>query len=105
MRYSWSAGALLAAASSVAVQATTFEAGNYYSDQVQAIAYSNFGTAGSYKKVTTMSNGVCNFGDQPYSGGLAPFDKEVSDEPCLNSVAGISDHAIRFHGISEDLCD
>ncbi|KAK5056194.1 hypothetical protein LTR84_012747 [Exophiala bonariae] len=78
MKYSWSAGALLAAASSVAVHAVTFEAGNYYADQVQAIAYSNFGTAGSYKKVTTMSNGVCNFGDQPYSGGLAPFDKEIS---------------------------
>lgn len=104
MKYSWSAGALLAAASSVAVQAVTFEAGNYYADQVQAIAYSNFGTAGSYKKVTTMSNGVCNFADQPYSGGLAPFDKEVSDDPCRQLMTRPPDHAIRYHGIFEALC-
>lgn len=77
MKYVWGAGALMAAASSVAATAV-FEAGNWYSNEVKAISYSNFGTAGSYKKVTTMSNGVCNFGDQPYSGGLAPFDKEVS---------------------------
>ncbi len=55
------------------------EKGNWYCSQVEAISYSNFGTAGQYQKVTYMDTaGTCDFATQTYSGGMAPFDGEVS---------------------------
>jgi hypothetical protein len=103
MKYAWSVGTLLvAAAGSVAADNCVAEAGNHYCNQVKAISYSNFGTAGQYQKVTTMSNGVCSFGDQGYAGGMAPLHEEVStshlsSKPFLTLVH-------RYRGISEGLC-
>jgi hypothetical protein len=80
MKYTWCLGVLLTAtAGSVAADNCVPEEGNYYCNKVDAISYSNFGTAGQYQKVTTMANGVCNFGEQAYAGGMAPFDQEVSN--------------------------
>ncbi|KAI9881808.1 MAG: target of Sbf, partial [Watsoniomyces obsoletus] len=42
------------------------------------IAYSNFGTSGSYNRVTAMDNNGCQSTPQSYGGGMAPFDKEIS---------------------------
>ena len=55
------------------------ENGNYYCSSVSAIAYSNFGTPGTYNRVTSMNAGkTCDSRQQIYGGGMAPLDKEVS---------------------------
>ncbi|EXJ86941.1 hypothetical protein A1O3_03895 [Capronia epimyces CBS 606.96] len=76
------AGALLALAASTVVAADSNcyeEKGNWYCSQVDAISYSNFGTAGQYQNVIEMgSAGQCNFAAQAYQGGMAPMDEEVS---------------------------
>ncbi|KAK4944033.1 target of Sbf [Elasticomyces elasticus] len=78
MKYAFIASALLAAAGTVAADCTE-DAGNYYCSQVDAISYSNFGTAGQYQEVTYMGDsGRCDFSTKDYSGGMAPFDSEVS---------------------------
>lgn len=82
MKYAWTASALLAAAGTVAAQSSdcTETAGNYYCSQVDAISYSNFGTAGQYQQVTYMGDqGQCDFQAVSYQGGMAPFDSEVRD--------------------------
>ena len=59
------------------------EKGNYYCTSVQAIAYSNFGVAGSYDQVTSMANGQCSSTKQSSNGGMAPLNGEVSLESPL----------------------
>ncbi|KAK5467509.1 target of Sbf [Exophiala xenobiotica] len=77
-------GTLLAAAGTAVAQdssssSCTLEGGNYYCSQIDAISYSNFGTAGQYQRVTNMdSQGQCDFSPTSYGGGMAPFDDEVS---------------------------
>jgi Glycine-rich protein domain (DUF2403) len=66
------------AISAAAGQDCRQEGGNYYCDSVQAIAYSNFGTSGSYNRVTGMDSSGCQSTPQSYGGGMAPFDNEVS---------------------------
>lgn len=82
MKYAWGAsGALLAMASmGIAQDSGCYqEKGNWYCNQVQAISYSNFGTAGQYQRVSQMSSsGQCGFAGQSYQGGMAPLDGEVS---------------------------
>ncbi|KIX01810.1 uncharacterized protein Z518_09537 [Rhinocladiella mackenziei CBS 650.93] len=81
MKYAWGAGGLMVAASAVVAQNPDCyeEKGNWYCNEVGAISYSNFGTAGQYQKVTQMGpNGECTFADQSYHGGMAPMDGEVS---------------------------
>ncbi|KAI1627659.1 putative TOS1-like glycosyl hydrolase-domain-containing protein [Exophiala viscosa] len=78
MKYTLIASALLAAAGTVAADCTEDD-GNYYCSQVDAISYTNFGTAGQYQEVTYMGDsGQCDFSTVDYSGGMAPFDSEVS---------------------------
>ncbi|KAK6379761.1 target of Sbf [Exophiala oligosperma] len=45
---------------------------------MEAISYSNFGTAGQYQQVTNMQGGQCDFQPASYGGGMAPFNDEVS---------------------------
>ncbi|EXJ74288.1 uncharacterized protein A1O5_02584 [Cladophialophora psammophila CBS 110553] len=81
MKCSCSVSAILAVAGAVLAQDSNCyeEKGNWYCNSVQAISYSNFGTAGQYQKVSYMgSNGECDFADQSYQGGMAPMDGEVS---------------------------
>lgn len=89
MKYSLTAGPLLALAGSAAVlaQGNCYqEKGNWYCSAVKAISYSNFGVAGQYQKVTAMgANGECNFAGQGYSGGMAPMDGEVSSVSLFSS--------------------
>lgn len=84
MKYARSAGALLALAAGTVVAGNSNcyqENGNWYCSQVDAISYSNFGTAGQYQKVTEMGpTGHCNFAGQSYQGGMAPMDGEVSED-------------------------
>jgi hypothetical protein len=73
--------ALAAAAATAAAQGSNCaeENGNWYCSQVDAISYSNFGTAGRYQQVTNMgSGGQCDFQPASYGGGMAPFNEEVS---------------------------
>lgn len=82
MKHTWSTGLLLAAASTVVSQNNNCyeEKGNWYCSQVEAISYSNFGTAGQYQRVTFMGpTGQCDFAPQSYQGGMAPMDGEVSN--------------------------
>ena len=83
MKYAFTTSTLLAFTSAAAVLAQDNgcyqEKGNWYCNAVDAISYSNFGTPGKYQKVTSMGpNTACGFTDQAYSGGVAPFDGEVS---------------------------
>ncbi len=79
MKLDFRISAILATAiASTAAQNCQQENGNYYCDSVQAIAYSNFGTSGSYNRITSMENGQCSSTKQGYGGGMAPLDGEVS---------------------------
>jgi Glycine-rich protein domain (DUF2403) len=51
--------------------------GNWYCDAVKAITYADFGSTGSYKKITSMDGGNCQSEPFDYSGSLAPMDGEV----------------------------
>ena len=65
------------------------ENGNYYCSQVEAISFSNFGTAGQYMKVAEMgATGQCSFADQNYQGGMAPFDEEARRHHTLTGIVG-----------------
>ena len=80
-------GAVLATAiTSICAQNCQQENGNYYCDSVQAIAYSNFGTSGSYNRIASMENGQCSSTKQAFGGGMAPLDREVSQtyQVCLH---------------------
>jgi hypothetical protein len=96
---------LLAAAGTAVAQdssssSCTLEGGNYYCSQIDAISYSNFGTAGQYQRVTNMdSQGQCDFSPTSYGGGMAPFDDEVS----LVLHYCLFDVALQFEGLTVDL--
>jgi hypothetical protein len=52
--------------------------GNWFCQPVEAIRYSNVGTAGSYKKIVNMtSDGNCESVPKDFSGPLSPLDEEV----------------------------
>lgn len=83
MKYAITAGAVIAATISY-VTAQTCAAGsakeiggNWYCDAVKAITYSDFGSTGSYNRITSMDGGNCKSERFDYSGALAPFDGEV----------------------------
>ena len=79
MKFDFRVGAVVATAiAATSAQNCKQENGNYYCDSVQAIAYSNFGTSGSYNRVTSMEGGQCSSTRQSYGSGMAPFDGEVS---------------------------
>ncbi|RMD40065.1 hypothetical protein DV735_g5053, partial [Chaetothyriales sp. CBS 134920] len=54
--------------------------GNSYCEPVKSILFANFGQPGIYNRVTGMdgSSGACSSVPQPFSGGMAPLDQEVS---------------------------
>lgn len=52
--------------------------GNWYCEPVKAITYSDFGSNGTYNKVTNMQGGTCDSEPYEYSGALAPLNEEVS---------------------------
>jgi Glycine-rich protein domain (DUF2403) len=87
MEYAITAGAVLAAAiSGVSAQACAAGSakeigGNWYCDAVKAITYSDFGSKGSYNRVTSMDGGNCQSQPVEYSGALAPLDGEVRSRP------------------------
>lgn len=64
-------------------QATTEIDGNYYTNQVDTIQYTNFGSSGSYNAVTNMdsSSGQCSSSATAYSGSLAPLNGQVWMRP------------------------
>lgn len=72
-----SAAAILAHA--VNGQAATEILGNWYTNAVDAIQYTNFGSSGSYNQVTNMdsTSGTCSSVPFAYSGSLAPLNDEV----------------------------
>lgn len=55
--------------------------GNWYCQPVNAISYTNFGTPGSYNKITSFSEAGCSSVDTDYAGGISPMDEEVSVAP------------------------
>lgn len=79
------AGAVLAAAiSSVNAQACAPGSakeigGNWYCDAVKAITYADFGSKGTYNKITSMDGGTCKSEPFEYFGALAPLDGEVNE--------------------------
>jgi Glycine-rich protein domain (DUF2403) len=83
MKYAITAGAAVAAAISgtnaqaCAAGSAKEIGGNWYCDAVKAITYSDFGSTGSYNKITSMDGGNCQSESFDYSGALAPLDGEV----------------------------
>ncbi|KAK9469141.1 putative TOS1-like glycosyl hydrolase-domain-containing protein [Lipomyces arxii] len=69
--------ALLAVASTTTADCT-FMGGNYYCDDVSAVAYDNVGFSGSYNDVTSMDNCQCETAPVSFSGPLAPLNEDVS---------------------------
>jgi len=56
--------------------------GNWYCQPVQAIQYSNVGSAGTYNQITAMNaDGNCSSVPKAFSGPLSPLDEEVSQPP------------------------
>lgn len=89
MKCKITAGAVFAATvSGVAAQSCAAGAakeigGNWYCDAVKAITYSDFGSTGSYNKITSMDGGNCKSEPFDYSGALAPLDGEVRKIGCI----------------------
>jgi hypothetical protein len=56
------------------------EKGNLYCSAADLITYTNFGSPGSYDRVTGMdpNSKTCQTSKQSFGGGMAPFDAEVS---------------------------
>jgi Glycine-rich protein domain (DUF2403) len=53
--------------------------GNWYCSSVEAIQYTNVGSAGSYDQITDMAaDGTCSSTPKAFNGPLAPLDEEVS---------------------------
>lgn len=52
--------------------------GNWYCQPVEAIRYSNVGTAGSYRQIIDMSDGTCKGKTKYFKGPLSPLDEEVN---------------------------
>ena len=94
MKNALATGAILAATvSCVAAQACAAGSAqeidsNWYCQAVNAISYTNFGTLGTYNKVTSMANGLCGSTPQSYGGGIAPLDEEVGTNPIQESGNG-----------------
>jgi hypothetical protein len=52
--------------------------GNWYCQAVKAIQYSNVGSSGTYKQITSMhSDGSCSSTMKQFSGPLSPLNEEV----------------------------
>ena len=103
MKFVWPASALVVTAiSGVGRSECPMEKGNYYCSQVEAISYSNFGTAGQFSKVIEQGPGSqCTFANQSYGGGMAPFDGEASRPHRVAADYHSLTVVGRFHGISE----
>lgn len=53
--------------------------GNWYCKAVQAIQYTNVGTAGTYSDITAMfPDGTCSAVPKSFSGPISPMDEEAS---------------------------
>lgn len=53
-------------------------AGNWYCQAVDAIQYTNVGTAGTYSAIVSMNpDGTCSSTQKSFSGPISPFDEEV----------------------------
>ena len=83
MKYASTAGLVIAAtisgatAQACAAGSAKEIGGNWYCDAVKAITYSDFGSTGSYNRITNMEGGNCKSEPYDYSGALAPMDEEV----------------------------
>lgn len=54
--------------------------GNYYTNAIDSIVYTNWGTPGTYQAVTYIDSATGQCDKSPpisYEGGMAPLDKEV----------------------------
>ena len=74
--------------------------GNWYCEAVKAVSYTNFGSSGTYEQITSMDGGVCLSAPEPFSGPMAPLDKEVCFSPHVVFCDGTSDFEHRSRGIS-----
>jgi len=55
--------------------------GNWYDSAVERIIFTDWGQAGTYNKITDMSDGRCVKEEVSFSGGMSPLDGEVSFAP------------------------
>jgi len=83
MKYTVTAAALIAACASTVLGDAQLVNGNWYDSAVERIMFTNWGQAGTYNKVTDMSNGQCLTEEVAFSGGMSPLDGEVSFDPLL----------------------
>lgn len=75
---------LTAAFASTALGAANLINGNWYSNAVDSLVFTNWGTPGTYQEVTNMSDGQCSKTTVSYGGGMAPLDKEVGGSAIFN---------------------
>jgi len=78
MKYIATFAALIAAFASTVLGNAQLINGNWYDSSVKRIIFTDWGQAGTYSKVTDMSNGQCVKEDVSFSGGMSPLDGEVS---------------------------
>ncbi|PGH18505.1 hypothetical protein AJ80_04475 [Polytolypa hystricis UAMH7299] len=80
MRSHLTVGAMLASVATVAANAgcAADSLNNWYCSAVDSIAYTNFGSSGTYQEVTSINGGSCTQGEKAYGGPLAPLNGEVS---------------------------
>lgn len=90
MKYTIASAALIAVSIGT-VCADTFIKGNHYGSAIDSITYANWGSPGTYQKVTDMSAGNCVKTPIHYGGGMAPLDGEVGSVDLATSFTTTSD--------------
>lgn len=103
MKYTTTIAAVVAASASTVLGDAQQINGNWYSSAVERIVFTDWGQAGTYSKVTDMSNGQCTKEQVSFSGGMSPLDGEVSSD-CAACCAIMLNNSVRYHGTSEVLC-
>lgn len=75
-----STGVLISLVSSYVAASCSYEGGNYYCNEVDAVVYENVGYSGSYSDVTNMdeTSGQCSSSTKSFSGSNSPLDEELS---------------------------
>jgi len=94
---------LVAACASTVLGKAQLINGNWYDSAVERIVFTDWGQAGTYSKVTDMSNGECEKEEVSFSGGMSPLDGEVSFAP-VTSCRVVLIRTVRYHGTSEVRC-
>lgn len=78
MKYKVTVAALIAACASTVLGDAQLINGNWYDGAVERIMFTDWGQAGTYNKVTDMSNGQCMMEQVTFNGSMSPLDGEVS---------------------------